>query len=55
MDAYEYKELVIKLERKSAALEAKCYAYEQIIAKSNFAPFVETQETDFVAEREKET
>ena len=32
------------LYKQLGELEAKCFAYEQIIAKSNFKPFVEKSE-----------
>ncbi len=40
MDAYELRDEVLQLTKENAKLKAKCYAYEKIIAKSNFAPFV---------------
>ena len=33
------------LERKGAALEAKCFVYEQIISNSNFKPMIEIAST----------
>ena len=31
-----------------AALEAKCFAYEQIISKSNFAPMINPNNTKLI-------
>lgn len=40
------KHLEGKVHPKIAELQAKIFAYEQIILKSNFAPFVEKQNND---------
>lgn len=33
----------IELEKENGILQAKCYAYEQIIANSNFAPMLRNE------------
>ena len=41
-----------QLIKEKAALEAKCYAYEEIIANSNFAPLLKMQKVGFAVEDE---
>ena len=36
----------VELNKKCAEFEAKCYAYEKIIANSNFAPMLEKKNSD---------
>ena len=38
----------VDLTKRCAELEAKCYAYEKIIANSNFAPMLRSDATVFV-------
>lgn len=38
-----------QLVKEKAEFEAKCYAYEEIIANSNFAPLIKTQKAGFCA------
>ena len=40
MDWYAEQKTELQLAEEITILKAKCFAYEQIIAKSNFAPFV---------------
>lgn len=37
---------IIEYKRKIAELEAKVYAYEKIIANSNFAPIISNEKSD---------
>ena len=42
----------MQLEKEKAAFEARCYAYEQIISNSNFAPIVEKAKIGFCCDAE---
>lgn len=42
-----------QLVKEKATFEAKCYAYEEIIANSNFAPLIKTQKVGFGAKKEE--
>ena len=45
----------VELNKKCAELEAKCYAYEKIIANSNFAPMLEWKAGQFLVARKKDS
>ncbi len=47
--AIEEDVYVQNLIKEKSVLEAKCYAYEEIIANSNFAPLIKTQKAGFCA------
>ena len=44
---YSKQETELQLIKENATLGAKCYAYEEIIANSNFAPLIKPQKVGF--------